>query len=704
MRKICALTIIIVIVIIGLHLKGVTFFEYTGKTEGEFIATITSEPQAKEYTNTYTANIDNKSFLIYIPKRFDTFKIGQIIRIKATFSEPAKQRNYGGLDYDLYLKTKKIWGSFKVEEVSFIGNNNSLKYKVLMLVNSIRNNIKNVIQKNLSKQNSGLLMGLLIGDKSNIEKDVLEKYRDVSLSHILAISGAHFSYIIFFLQGALKKLKRKRLSQVFLLIIIIFFILITGATPSVIRAGIMCIMSILASMLKRENDFWTSLALSLLIQIIYNPYVIFNVGLILSYLGVIGIIVFYEKIKPFIKIKSISVCISANIMIIPIIMYCFNTLSFSFFISNFFVSILLGPIIIIGFISTIIQIKPIFIILEIVLNILNSIVNFCKTLPLSNLVVTTPSIISILLFYLVLYYLAKKRKKLIIIFLIISIISNINFQKFNKNELLINFIDVNQGDSCLVRFGTKSLMVDTGGSTDSNYDIGKNVTLPYLLDRKITKLDYVLITHYDADHCQGLMYILEKIKVKNIIMCRQPEETQYYKEVLVKAQENKINIMYVKSGDILNIDKLKIIVIHPQNNYISENVLNNNSIVFKLEYNSFSMLFTGDIEEKAEREILRQNYNLKSTILKVAHHGSKSSSIKEFIEAVNPRIALIGVGKNNKFGHPNEDVIERLEEQGTKIYRTDLDGEVSISVNNNGKIKINKKCGYFIFKNKLKKY
>ena len=100
------------------------------------------------------------------------------------------------------------------------------------------------------------------------------------------------------------------------------------------------------------------------------------------------------------------------------------------------------------------------------------------------------------------------------------------------------------------------------------------------------------------------------------------------------------------------------------------------------------MLFTGDIEEKAEREILRQNYNLKSTILKVAHHGSKSSSIKEFIEAVNPRIALIGVGKNNKFGHPNEDVIERLEEQGTQIYRTDLDGEVSISVNNNGKIQM----------------
>lgn len=151
----------------------------------------------------------------------------------------------------------------------------------------------------------------------------------------------------------------------------------------------------------------------------------------------------------------------------------------------------------------------------------------------------------------------------------------------------------------------------------------------------------------------------------------------------------------LRSGDELKIEKdLKIQILWPKEEQIQENILNNNSIVAKLIYRNFSMLLTGDIEAVAEEEILKEYKNLNilnSTILKVAHHGSKSSSTQNFIEKVNPKIALIGVGKNNTFGHPNEGVIERLEKINAKIYRTDRTGEIIIEVNKKGKIKINTK-------------
>lgn len=153
--------------------------------------------------------------------------------------------------------------------------------------------------------------------------------------------------------------------------------------------------------------------------------------------------------------------------------------------------------------------------------------------------------------------------------------------------------------------------------------------------------------------------------------------------------------MQVKAGDKIQIDKYVYFnILFPEKNLIGENVLNNNSIVAKLVYRNFSMLFTGDIEEIAERKILEKyanTNNLNASILKVAHHGSKSSSIKEFLSVVRPRIALIGVGKDNSFGHPNYEVINRLEDIGTKIYRTDENGEISLEINKNGKVKLKTK-------------
>ncbi len=195
--------------------------------------------------------------------------------------------------------------------------------------------------------------------------------------------------------------------------------------------------------------------------------------------------------------------------------------------------------------------------------------------------------------------------------------------------------------------------------------------------------------------CGSILYLLQEIKVENVIIGKQFEDSINYQEFIKIVKERKINVQVVEAGQRINVEKdLYFDVLWPISDKImSENSINNNSLVCKMVYQNFSMLFTGDIEEIAEKVILEEYKDtnmLKSTILKVAHHGSKSSSIEEFLEAVKPKIALIGVGEKNTFGHPNSDVLERLEKSGSKIFRTDEEGEITIRINRNGKIWINK--------------
>ena len=209
--------------------------------------------------------------------------------------------------------------------------------------------------------------------------------------------------------------------------------------------------------------------------------------------------------------------------------------------------------------------------------------------------------------------------------------------------------------------------------------------MPYLLDRKIYIIDYIFFSHLDLDHAQGLFYILENMKVKNIVIGKQFEKSKNYDE-FVKLTKN-LNLNVVQAGERIEIEKnLYFDILWPKKaDFIKENVVNNNSMVCKLKYKKFSMLFTGDIEEIAEKEIINtykgKEYLLKADCLKVAHHGSKTSSKKEILELIKPKVALIGVGKNNKFGHPSNVTLENLNSINAIVYRTDAMGEITIKSN-----------------------
>lgn len=220
------------------------------------------------------------------------------------------------------------------------------------------------------------------------------------------------------------------------------------------------------------------------------------------------------------------------------------------------------------------------------------------------------------------------------------------------------------GDCCVIRSPLgKNIIIDGGNNRD--YDYGEQVVVPYLLDRKITKIDFLMVSHFDADHCGGLFVVVENLKVDTIILGKQDSEYENCVEFLKLAKSKNVKVISVQAGDVIKIDKYcQFQILWPDSqNMISDNGINNNSILTKLVYGEFSMLFTGDIEEKAEKESLEKYKNtdvLNCDILKVAHHGSKSSSIQEILEKITPKVAVIGVGENN-YGHPNKDVLERLQ-------------------------------------------
>lgn len=692
-RIICVFAIFLVILTIILNKIGYEFGKYEGKKEGVFYAKVISEAEEKNYVYSYQAEIDNKKFILYIPKDVEKLEYGSIIKINAQYTEATRDRNYGGFNYKTYLRTKKIYGIFNVEDVEIVKNGSD------NIIIKLRKYIKSKLREKLKKENSELAISLIVGDRSHISSEVEDNFKKANLMHMLAISGAHFSYVILIATFISNRLQHKRLGQLIQIIAIIFFMNLTGNTASVVRAGIMSILLIGSSICKRQNDSLNNIAISAIIQIINNPYIIFDSGFMLSYSGVLGIILFYKKISEHIHFKSIALTISANIFIIPIMIYNFHTISGSFIISNICASWLLGIIIILEFISLCIPIKLLYMILDLLIMMLRKIAEICANIPFAQMYVPRYAIFFVIVIYILIFCRKLKCRKYVYSFLTIgvSILLIVNFTDVYQDRMRINFIDVGQGDSCLIRYKGINIMIDSGGSLSKNkdgksYDIGENVLNNYLLNRGITRLDYIMASHFDEDHSQGFVFLLKNMKVKNVIISEQYKTSSIYEQFKQICKKQNIQIIYVKSGDEIRIKDLAFKILHPKSkeNQISENPLNNNAIVCMVKYKNRRILFTGDIEKVAENEMVKEYTNgLKADILKVGHHGSKTSTTKEFLDLINPSIALIGVGQNNKFGHPNEDVIKRLEEKNIQIYRTDEMGEISVIIDKNGKIKIN---------------
>ena len=766
--KKCIIYLCVCIVgIIQIHILENNYDKISSKIPEEITlqALVVSDGTEKDYKYTYTIEVNTingkkleKSIQLILDIKKNKIKnkcpkFGDVVEITGVYEGPNIARNYKGFDYKQYLKSKNIYGTIDCVQYEIIANN---KINIISnIINYVQNNIKENMSNILDEEQGALCIGILIGDRENISDITEDNFKKSNLTHMLAVSGSHITYIIVALTTLLSKTNRK-FSLIITIIFLLFFTVLTGFTASVLRASIMGILTLLASILHRKSDTINNLGISSIIILLYNPYLLVDAGFLLSYAGTIGIIFFSKKISNgtsiivnkinpnllnieqnnnskilFVKsiiekiilyvISSLSVTISANIVIIPIMAYMFSTISFTFWISNILAGSIMEVVTIFGFITYLISIvfpmlaEFLGIALNLFLTILLKIAEISSIIPGASIYIKTPSLIMCVMYYLVIFILfnlkpirqfirkkaifrfliikAKKHKlKILVTIITVIILLNSIIYVTDKN-LKIYFVDVGQGDCTLIQtHEKKNILIDGGGSEFGSFDVGESILLPYLLNRGINKIDYMMISHFDSDHIGGLFYIMENLKVDNIIISRQGKNSENFKKFIQIMSEKQINLIIVKRGDYVKIDDTSYFeILFPEEKQISDNVLNNNSIVAKFVSSNVTMLFTGDIEEIAEKrlcELYRNTNKLQADIIKVAHHGSKTSSTLSFLELVNPKIALIGVGADNNFGHPNEGVLERIKKLGTQIYRTDQTGEVSIVIDKKGNVKI----------------
>lgn len=688
---------------------------------------ILSHLRERDYTYKYTCKSEvGDKFIIYFKKKENTiFKIGDVVSINGTYNLPDVARNKGTFNYRRYLNSNNIYGTILVESYEQLNAEKS----PLSVVYNIQNIIHDNFQKVLSKEYVGLLSGMLIGETTDISDDTTDNFRNSGISHLLAVSGSNVALIIAFSNLIIIKIFGKRYSDFISIVFVIFFVLISGASPSVLRAGIMAILNLVANIISRKSDSITNLISSAFFILIVNPLAILNVGFLLSFAGTVGILMFSAEIKNFIskyiKIdfisENISLNFSAQIIILPISLYFFNSVSLIGFIANLFIVPVTSILTFLGIlllVITFVSIKLAKILSVLVNPILKYILvmsEFFSKFDFLNLSLPKPSPIMIIIFYLLLFleydnYINKKQiylirisnmprsnlnekiKKCIYAIFIVLIVISSTIKVLPKRYVELTAIDVGQGDSFLMvsKRGTR-ILIDGGGSETSDYDVGQNVLMPYLLSRGYMKIDYVFISHAHADHIDGIYTVLSNFKVKKVYISRYLKNDEKIKKLKEIATKKHVEIVKVSEGDFIKIDNIEFKILYPSED-IEDSNINNLSMIIKAKCNNKTILFTGDAETEVE-EILLRKYTkeiLNADILKVGHHGAKTSSSEAFINTVSPKMSLISVGKNNSYGHPNKGVLERLKKAGEVLMTSKL-GEINLRIYDNGKIKIKSK-------------
>lgn len=272
------------------------------------------------------------------------------------------------------------------------------------------------------------------------------------------------------------------------------------------------------------------------------------------------------------------------------------------------------------------------------------------------------------------------------IFLLLSLV-------FAEKYLKVYFLDVGQGDATyIITPNNRTLLID-GGDWDEFFNAGEEVIIPFLKRKKTSTIDFVIISHPHRDHIGGLISVLKKIDVKMVCDPGFPHPTDTYHEFLQTIHEGKSKYRIIRGKSKLYIDEdIDAVVFYPPNRFKFDDP-NNNSVVLKITYGKVSFLFTGDLEQDGEMDLVNfYKHELKSTVLKSPHHGSSTSSTQKFLDSVNPRIVVISCGYRNRYGYPHTEVLRRYKRMGIKILRTDLNGTIEMTTDGeNIKISMQKK-------------
>ena len=673
--KILFLCISITLIIV----KFLTFKTKPLPNKNEFIGEIL-DVKIKNEKITIKLNTDEKILINYYIKKnenYSNLKIGSIIKVEGKLDYPKKNTNFNLFNYKNYLLSEKIYFVLTANKITYIKDTDNIFFKAKNLLINYINNFKT----------KDYLYTFILGNTSLLEQDTKESFQNNGISHLFAVSGMHITLISSLLMYLLKKItKNHDISYIITIFILLFYTFITNFSSSILRAFLLFLLIYINKKFKFNLKNIEIIMLILLILLMYNPFYIYSIGFKFTFIISIILILFSKKINNFKNYfsKLLMTSLISFFISLPIV------------INNFFEINLISPLlnlIFVPFISIIIfPFSLISLIFPFLDNTFYIIVKFMENISIYinntlsiNIIIGKMNLIMIVIYYLLTLIclnkvLVKKYIYVLPIITLILIYSNINY--FNKN-LIVTMLDVGQGDSLMIAFpnNKSNILIDTGGIvnfTKTNYEISTSTIIPYLKSIGIKKINYLVLTHGDFDHMGEAVNLVNGFKVEQVVFnCGEFNDLE--KELIKVLNQKKIK--YYSCVKELNIDNNKLYFLQTKK-YDNEN---DNSNVIYTELNGYKFMFMGDAGVDKEKDIL-DKYNLSNVdVLKVGHHGSKTSSSKEFIDEINPKYGIISVGKNNIYGHPNKEVLNTL--KYSKIYRTDQVGSIMFKIKNN-KLKI----------------
>lgn len=637
----------IIVIIISLIRIITPKKEYYSKSTKEVIGTIIDITKEQDKTILIIQGKEKIRGTIYHNKK--DLSLGDKVLVTGKISKPEKNTTKNLFNYRVYLETKKIYHLIKIDKIKIIKTNKNIFYSLKeFLINYLTNPYE---------------QAFLLGITDNIKEEVKTSYKQNGISHLFAISGMQFYMIANFLEKILNKLKvNQKLSYLLIIIILFFYTLILGLSASILRGVLFYTFWKLNKIAKLNLAKEILILITLIITLLLNPYFLCDVAFYYSFIISIGLLYFLTTNTSYFKTLLISSYLSFLISI-PISLYFFYQINILSIFYNLFyipyVNIIIFPMTIITSIF-----KPFIVIYELLIDILENTSLFLTKIKFGTLIFPKTTIIIYLIEGLLIYLFITKKNKIIkiltIIFFLIHYLIPYTYQDF------IKIIDVGQGDSALLYSKGEALLIDTGGNIYSEDSVAKYKIIPLLKSLGIKKLKFALLTHGDYDHMGDIFYLNNNFKIDKIKI-NLGSKKEIEKEISKWKKTSKS-----KQDEIISLGNFKIIELNKA--WQEENT---SSSIYYVMHKNLNILFLGDATKISEKYIVK-NYNLKPDIIKLAHHGSNTSTSTKLLKELSPKLTIISVGKNNRYNHPSKEVLLKLEKYNIPNLKTKDVGTITI--------------------------
>ncbi len=651
-----------------------------------------------------------------------SFAYGDILEFQSPLNPIRNFSNPRGFDYERQMKFQGIFGSAyaRGDRIRVIHPDPlSFSMNFIRTLEQLRNNFWGFTRDSLDNPDAAaILVALVTGKKEGIPPKLRELFSRAGASHILAISGLHLSIValaffslfytlLAWFPLALITGTARKTAGMITLIPLVIYAGFSGFSPSTQRAFIMTAIFMVSFMMERETHPLNTLAIAGTVILIIDPTALFAISFQLSFFALLFILVGFSLVGRPVwmpKNRLAATIITASLVTFfaglgtfPLIAHYFNLISYVQILANLVLVPLMGFVCLpLGFFA-LLALPVVPSLAALLVNLAQGILGVClgyievlTRLPFSWSRIITLTLLEVTLIYLFLggsflWFSGRKKRGLGLMALILSaglVCAALGgHARFFPGKLAITLLDVGQGNAALIQTPQgKNILVDGGGFSDnSQFDVGRLVVAPFVWSKRILDLDAVILTHPESDHMNGLVYIFENFTVKLLVKNEDTHSTQAYDDLMALCEQKKIEVWHPGQAEsLLEFDGIKLRFYGPGPDPANYN-LNNNSLVFQVRFKDFSMLFPGDILKQRELALVRQQGSgLTSMILLSPHHGSISSSHKLFLDIIAPESVVVSCGYGNRYGFPHPEVLKRYQERGSRIFRTDLDGAITL--------------------------